>query len=169
MTLVELMVVVAIFIVVTGITIFDYSSFKSSVSLNNLANDISLSIRKAQSYAIGAKGSGGYFTDGYGVHFSTDNNSSFAVFADNSSNVIEELYIKGGDHISGFIIGNDTDIKEGDLNISFIRPDPDAIFSFNNSNKDVFKVEIILSNKNNDKYKKIEVTNTGQISVKNYE
>ena len=38
MTLVELMVVLAIFAVVTSLTIFDYGSFRTSVSMQNITN-----------------------------------------------------------------------------------------------------------------------------------
>ena len=48
MTLVELIVVLAIFMIILGLTIFDYSSFKSTTTIQNLADDIALTIRKAQ-------------------------------------------------------------------------------------------------------------------------
>ncbi len=75
-TLLEMMIVVAIFAVLSALLIFNYSSFKSSISLNNLSDDIALTIRKAQVYAISVKSaeiataSGAYFP-GYGIHFST--------------------------------------------------------------------------------------------------
>lgn len=76
MTLVELLVVISIFVVVSSITIFDYGSFRSSVSIKNLADDIALSIRKAQSYAIGAHSLNASFFNGYGVHFTTATSTS---------------------------------------------------------------------------------------------
>lgn len=93
MTLVELLVVLAIFIIVSGITIFDYGRFRSTVSLQNLADDIGLSIRRAQNYAIGVHSSeSSEFRNGYGVHFSTGSpiasdvragsNKSFILFSD---------------------------------------------------------------------------------------
>ncbi len=93
MTLVELLVVLAIFFIVAGLTIFDYGRFRSSVSLQNLADDIALSIRRAQNYAIGVKSANpSAFDSGYGIHFSTNlysssdaragSNKSFVIFAD---------------------------------------------------------------------------------------
>jgi prepilin-type N-terminal cleavage/methylation domain-containing protein len=92
MTLVELLVVLAIFLIVAGLTIFDYGRFRSSISLQNLADDISLSIRRAQNYAIGVHSSqSSIFYSGYGIHFSTNapsgiplsgSNKSFVIFAD---------------------------------------------------------------------------------------
>lgn len=92
MTLVELLVVLAIFLMVAGLTIFDYGKFRSNVSLQNLADDIALSVRRAQNYAIGVHSSGSTFSNGYGIHFSTANPSlldaragstkSFIIFSD---------------------------------------------------------------------------------------
>lgn len=91
MTLVELIVVLTIFVLVTGLTIFDYKNFRTNISIQNLANDISLSIRKAQSYAIGAHVTGVTFNNGYGVHFTSNpiatgilsgSNKSFIIFVD---------------------------------------------------------------------------------------
>jgi prepilin-type N-terminal cleavage/methylation domain-containing protein len=76
MTLVELLVVISIFAVISGIILFDFIKFDSSVSLRNLANDIALSVRKAQSYAIGVRGISEQFKYGHGIHFSTEKGST---------------------------------------------------------------------------------------------
>ena len=70
LTLIELMVVVSIFLIITTVVIFNYGAFNSSVSLQNLTDDIALSIRKAQGFAIGARGIGEDFKNSYGMHFS---------------------------------------------------------------------------------------------------
>jgi prepilin-type N-terminal cleavage/methylation domain-containing protein len=91
MTLVELLVVLAIFIIVAGITIFDYGRFRSTVSLQNLSDDIALSVRRAQGYAIGVESSLNTFSNGYGIHLSnvksadtslSGTSKSFVIFAD---------------------------------------------------------------------------------------
>lgn len=69
-SLIELLVVIAIFMIISSMTIFSYNDFRSSLSIQNLADDIALSVRKAQNYAIGAVGSSGEFTFGYGLNFS---------------------------------------------------------------------------------------------------
>ncbi len=91
-TLVELLVVIFIFVVISGITIFDYGKFRSSLSVQNLADDIALSLRKAQGYAIGVHSEDSGFNIGYGVHFTLNpdvvenqysgTNSSFVLFSD---------------------------------------------------------------------------------------
>lgn len=96
MTLIELLVVVAIITILSAITIFDYNSFRSAVSTQNIANDIALSIRKAQSYSIGVKGNNDIynFSKGYGISFVANNpgsnilsgsNKSFIIFRDFSN------------------------------------------------------------------------------------
>ena len=100
LTLIELIVVISIFLVITSTVIFDYGNFKSNVSLQNLTDDIALAIRKAQSFAIGARAvdtSSGTadFSRSYGVHFSTDSTTvgtldsstkSFLMFSADPSN-----------------------------------------------------------------------------------
>ncbi|MDE2031131.1 MAG: prepilin-type N-terminal cleavage/methylation domain-containing protein [Patescibacteria group bacterium] len=96
MTLIELMVVIAIFMIVSGIIMFDYNGFRSNVSIQNLADDIALSIRSVQNYAIGVQSSqSSQFSKGYGIHFSTaataiyplaGYNKSFIVYNDLNNN-----------------------------------------------------------------------------------
>lgn len=97
MTLIELMVVLAIFLIVASLTIFDYGRFRSNASLQNLSDDVALSIRRAQGFAIGVIGVQrlNSFSYGYGIHFSTSapsgdtiagSNKSFPIFADINNN-----------------------------------------------------------------------------------
>src|SRR5690606_22058130 len=97
-TLIELIVVIAIFGILSLIVLFNSSNFKSRTTLDNLAQDMALTIRKVQVFAVGVKGTlvayNPYFP-GYGLHFSLPpagtqsigNNvfgdkKSFIVFAD---------------------------------------------------------------------------------------
>jgi len=69
MTLIELLVALVIFSIITGIVLFNYGDFNASLTMQNLADDIALTVRRAQSYAIGVRGREGFFQVGYGVHF----------------------------------------------------------------------------------------------------
>jgi type II secretory pathway pseudopilin PulG len=104
-TLVELLVVIIIFMVISGITLFSYGKFNSSLSLQNLADDVALSVRKAQGYAISARGYGPSFIHRYGVHFSTNTNTSnlsagsnksFVLFSDIDNDEIYDYDIGSG-------------------------------------------------------------------------
>lgn len=93
-TLIELIVVVAIFSVVSSVLLFNYSDFSTNVSIRNLSQDIALTIRKSQTQATsvqGVTGSGSVRSyPAYGVVFSLEPNSTsflpnpkrFVVFAD---------------------------------------------------------------------------------------
>jgi len=96
-TLIELLVVISIFTIITGISIFNYNNFNSYTSIQNLADDIALTIREAQSYAIGVRASDNIFDTGFGVHFSINSNpdspysgsnDSFILFSDIDDNNI---------------------------------------------------------------------------------
>jgi prepilin-type N-terminal cleavage/methylation domain-containing protein len=160
MTLVELMVCLSIFIIVTGLTIFDYGSFRSNVSIQNLATDISLAIRKAQGYAIGALGKDQDFERPFGIHFSVNKNTpsvegsykSFVLFTDLDDKGFYDIPSNGiceGECVEVFNIESNDVIEEihyytngGDdytldmgsnsLDILFKRPNPDGIFCMNN-------------------------------------
>lgn len=91
-TLLEIMVVISIFVVISSVTVFNYGQFNSSMSTQNLVDDIALTVRRAQGYAIGVRGVNENFIGGYGVHFATDglasgeehkgSNKSFVMFAE---------------------------------------------------------------------------------------
>ena len=114
LTVVELLVVISIFLVITGVTVFQYGNFRSSVSLQNLTDDIALAVRKAQSFAIGARSSdirnatipsGSInFNKSFGVHFSLSetnsplegNTKSFLMFSVPSTSVNKKYDYEGG-------------------------------------------------------------------------
>lgn len=155
MTIIELLVALSIFIILTGITIFDYGSFRSTVGTENLVNDIALSVRKAQSYAIGVRGISSSFENGYGISFVTrdltsnplsGSNKSFIIFTDSnnsrsydiptgvcgdSNECREILSINGIDRISAIYLEDNKKIDvNGRLDIVFKRPNPDALFCY---------------------------------------
>ncbi len=100
-TIIEMLVVVAIFAVVATVLLFRYSDFSTSVGIRNLAEEIGLTVRDAQSYATseriinGATGISSSTFPAYGISFSVDESvqqtfdpstQSFALFADVSAN-----------------------------------------------------------------------------------
>ncbi len=112
LTVVELLVVISIFLVITGVTLLNYGDFRSNVSLQNLTDDIALAIRKAQSFAIGARSSdiretipSGLisFNKSFGIHFSLNetnspmegNNKSFLMFSVPSTSINKKYDYSG--------------------------------------------------------------------------
>jgi prepilin-type N-terminal cleavage/methylation domain-containing protein len=84
-TLVELLVTISIFVILTGVVLFNQQKFNSTILLTNLAYDTALTIRQAQTYGVNIKefdsGSGSQFVP-YGVYFDKAANKSFILFAD---------------------------------------------------------------------------------------
>lgn len=114
MTLVELIVVLGIVAVVSAVLVFNYSSFRTTVTLRSLSQQIALSVRKAQTYATSVRGIEGLSQSttafpAYGIAFSIDpasgpdetaepSSSRFVLFADvTDGGVINSLYDRGDD------------------------------------------------------------------------
>lgn len=94
-TLIEMLVVIAIFGMISSVLLFNYSDFSTGVSLKNLTQDVALTLRKAQTYATSVQSlpNGSLTTDfpSYGMSFSANTTSSgnyvpynkrFVLFAD---------------------------------------------------------------------------------------
>ena len=93
-TLVELLVTITIFVMLTGVVLFSQERFNGTIFLSNLSYDIALTLRQAQTYGINIRG----FVQGtntsqfvpYGVHFDkADAAKSFILFADLDAQIIE--------------------------------------------------------------------------------
>lgn len=70
-TLVEFLIVISIFLILTGIMLTRYTGIKSSISIENLAQDIAITIRKAQLFSVGVRETdsaiGKVIPPGYGI------------------------------------------------------------------------------------------------------
>jgi len=146
-TLVELLVTISIFVILTGIVLWNQTKFNSTILLTNLAYDTALTIRQAQSYGINIKE---FNTDQfvpYGVHFEK-NAKSFILFADthydpdipsvvnkyvgatdkcqSTDSCVNRYSIKRGNYVSNLNIEGVTGNKNS-IDIIFRRPNPDAI------------------------------------------
>ena len=75
MTLIELVVVLAIFAVLSGVAIFNYGGLQTKVDLTNLANDIALQVVQAQNSAssglLPTQSHDTPWKPSYGVYFTT--------------------------------------------------------------------------------------------------
>lgn len=88
-TLIEMIIVIAIFAVISTIVLFQSRNQKNNASVNNVAQDIALTIRRAQVFTLGLKPDQsraalpfGMSIAGYGVHFDASDPKSFILFAD---------------------------------------------------------------------------------------
>ena len=81
-TLVELIVVLAIIITITLVTILSQRNFNRSMLLTSTAYTVALSVREAQSLGLSSRSFGPTRNAGYGVVFSTGTPNSYRLFSD---------------------------------------------------------------------------------------
>lgn len=155
-SLVELIMVIAIFLIITTITLGNQAKFSSNILITNLAYQLALSIREAQVYGIGSRQatdtSGSTFRLGYGININAQNSkaNTYTVFADTRPEEgfnfyfepgidieVENILLTQGQKIRNFcgLSLSDPDdwscwqnggFTPFELNIVFIKPDPDA-------------------------------------------
>lgn len=146
-SLVELIVVITITTIITGVALINHTVFSGGVALENLAYEIALTVRQAQFFGMNVKGFGVgesvVFESAYGVYFTTSNPTSFVLFADADGDreydgvdeLVEQYNIIRGNRIKYLCVdtgGLDycdipSESPVTDLSIFFLRPDPDAI------------------------------------------
>lgn len=180
-TLIELLVTTSIFVVITGIVLVKNSSFNSSVRLTNLAYEVALKVREAQTYGVSVREFGvgtSRFNIGYGVSFQDTNKTSFVFFADEDkdrmydggSELVDSLLMVGGNTIVRFcatpISGAEVCSDDGyidELRILFERPKPEAIIITDIAS--AYKSAKIVLGSSDSHERTIVVDATGQISV----
>lgn len=120
----ELIIVIAIFVIISSIAMFNQSKLSSSVLLTNMGYEVGLAVREAQIYGIGVRSEdlGTTFTGQYGAHFSVADGQErqVIVFADQADinggpnfkyDEGEEKYIyefdnRRGNKIAALCVGN---------------------------------------------------------------
>lgn len=191
-TLVELLVVISIFVVLTGVVLFNQQKFNSTILLTNLAYDTALTIRQAQNYGINVRGfskdADTIFFRPYGVTFDTyDFKKSFILHTDTGSDT-DTNYRFGGDRsvcevgsgcLSRYNITRGNQISKmcrnvtGDcdvvytVDIIFKRPNPDAeIWVHDGDNWQISDtVKLILSNADKTQFREVIVQANGLIYI----
>ncbi|MEK7641898.1 MAG: prepilin-type N-terminal cleavage/methylation domain-containing protein [Patescibacteria group bacterium] len=148
-TLVELLVSIGIFALMTALIVVKYGNFNNSILLTNLAYDVAGTVRTAQTYGLSVRStSAGVLPSAYGVYFNRSdstgsactppNPSQYILFADNGT--IPGVCDIGDTVISTFTLRNGARyellVDESDpaplnsLTIYFRRPDPEAAFGY---------------------------------------
>lgn len=180
-TLFELMVTVGIMGILTTIVVANYRGFEKQTVLDNLALDVSLSVRLAQVYGLNVKGAGGSdpFNTSYGIHLARNQKTQYILFRDANRSVGGFVY--GGDSVKVYTLQKNytisdvcadrttgtTDCFSGSmsrLDIVFDRPRPDAIFTSNIGGATYERAVITLRSPDGLE-KSVEVLSTGYISV----
>lgn len=185
--LVELLISISIMVLVMGVILSRNSAFNGASLLRAQAFDIALSLREMQLLAVSATndGGGGDYRNVYGLVFDKSGSkaNSYIIFRDSNSNGnfsydTGEEFGKQGiidarykiDDIKYLSSGNSVD----KVTVLFKRPNFDALlYEGANSPVDssVYGIQIILRRKGTtgdgaDKVRTIELSRTGQITVK---
>jgi hypothetical protein len=147
--LIELLVVCAILVVISSLIIIDNNKFGGEVLLENLTYDVALSVRQAQVYGIAVErfGTGSTaFQSGYGMHFAMSSPTTYVLFADTEAtgvydpNASPSELVQLTDITQGFSItklcapagtNSSSCNSVSQIDILFIRPEPDAYISAN--------------------------------------
>ncbi len=71
-TLIEMIVVIILVVIITSIAILQIASYRKGTSVETVAEEIALNIRRAQGMALAVRSTGGFlpaYQNGYGMHF----------------------------------------------------------------------------------------------------
>lgn len=170
-TLMEMVVTVGIFALISTIIIVRNAQFDNETLLQNLAYDIALSVRQAQQFGVNVRASEGVFSGSYGMHFTAES-STYVMFTDidedgayDEPKELLETYTLGRGATIGAIC--DIQVKQDDcahkqIDIVFRRPDPDAIIN----NGEISHATLELVSGRGDGSRIISIESTGQISIK---
>jgi prepilin-type N-terminal cleavage/methylation domain-containing protein len=192
-TLIELVVTMGIMALITSVTLANHSKFGGQVMLRNLAYEMALIVREAQTYGVSVRkiniGSG-EFEAGYGVHFNANNPTEYVMFADTytesgtlirgedgmRNTVLEDVNtfkIGRGYKINKFCVGPEESPScrevcescSGTLDILFKRPEPDAAIRFNGVESTLYERAQIELRSPRDDLMSVLIEVSGQISV----
>lgn len=186
-SLIELLVVTAIFIVISSVTLASQSRFGAQVVLENMAYDIALSVRHAQLYGIAVRRFGSASFDvAYGMHFTSP--TTYELFADSlegngiydcpdpqnpaTCELVEVTTIVGGHRINSLCVrptGSPGFVcDKSRLDILFKRPEPDAYIRASTGGVPdgvLYEAAQIILTSPRGHQKAVTIEQTGQISV----
>ncbi len=182
-TLIELLVTISIFIIITSVAVLNNNQFNSSILLTNLGYEIALSVRQAQVYGITVKAPTACqpgdiscdFSSGYGVHFDITNPAQYILFEDKGPNpshiyaageLLENYSLGRGYTLKKLcVLSNNTYHSVNTLDVSFIRPEPEAWVSSNTDSPGLTEADIYIQDPQRISDRVIIIEPTGQISV----
>lgn len=176
-TMIELLVTLGIFSVMTGVVLASYRTYDTNANFANASEDIVLALRQAQVYGVGQKGQGASFSTPYGAYFSNaaGKTHQIVIFADT---VADNIYGSGdtvlqtitwSNNISVDVTGSglkcDNSTGVSNLNFVFTRPFPDAKITMGNGTVCLTGGQILIKDSNTSKTATVYVSTAGQISL----
>lgn len=178
-SLIELMVAVGIMALINIMIFASYPEFSQKMALKRTSEEIALSARQAQAYALGIKKSSSVGDDyfGFGIHFDKSNSKSLILFTDSGATpnktydvgeLFQEFKIDTGDYVSDLRICADFCQSADTLDIVY--PRASSMATINNDDTLSYATITIKSPRGDaDKNKKlIKIWRNGQISVEDF-
>jgi Tfp pilus assembly protein FimT len=186
-TLVEFVVILAIFAIMAGVALFNFRGFESRVTLTNLAHDIALTIRQAQVFGISASESiqlsdTVFESKTRGVHFlfneeTKEFDKTFTIFVDRTppndglynertDPTVDQITINSSDRVTRIMLDNGSSeaAASDDVHISFTRPKPDATILSTGSTTSYQAATIVIESLTGEE-REIHIQKSGQISI----
>lgn len=190
-TLVELLIVISVIAIISGIVVFNHGEFSSRIDMTNLAYGVALEVREAQVFGVSVVGQAQNFEDGYGVHIDLGDeelgNTTIVFFRDDLAgedpgHYTGSLDCTGPDDaacIRRFLIGRGNTIENlcgfrpgtqtiqcdrNILDVVFHRPDAEAEIRFGGGGAPE-ELAIICLVSPQDARSRVIVRDSGQISV----
>ena len=166
-TVVEILAVLSIIGIITGIVIFDVGSQQRNLALLRSAQNLSLNLRRVENFTLSSKT---FKTSGvpcgWGIHFNGTDSTSYIIFADKAINMdcSDRDFIRAADGSEDLeSINIDPQIAFSSLSgglsdVIFSPPEPSVVFVPNQT-----IVTIVLINKSG-ATKTININKTGFIS-----
>lgn len=191
----ELIIVIAIFVIITTVALFNQGRLSSNVLLTNMAYEVGLAVREAQIYGIGVRSTdaGGNFAGQFGAHFDTNNDKQVIVFADMNNNgqydagvgdesrYVYEFDNRRGNRITAVCVGGpaiwgggpcNADVNLQSVDVLFKRPNPSNLVSCADTSPGVCpsplqsnRVYIVITDVEDLECRVVIVEATGQIRV----
>jgi len=186
-TIIELLVTIGIFSVLTGAVLANYRSFNTNATFANATEDVVLALRQAQVYGAATKGNtaacgamGTPFDCAYGVYLSWDPTlkNQIKIFVDKNDNKkydgtptdidVEVIQWSSNIFISDLLCGGTPCVggaSGGAMNVTFKRPVPDAYITDNVAAGAFTTGSIVVKDSNTGKITTIGISSAGQISL----
>lgn len=178
-TIVEFLVCIAIFTVITAVVLYRYSDFNNNLVMTNQAYELSLAIRQTQVYGLSVREFNSQYDAAYGIHFERGSSTFFTYVDVDRDGRYTESGVGGGDQVLelkvldlGTVVSDICTPSSGaevcsqsSIDISFVRPNPDArIIAWQQSSNPLSYTKIKITAPNG-RSRNIIVRVTGQISV----
>ena len=171
----ELLVVAAIFVILTAIVLFKNQQFNNTITLQNLAYEIALSIRQAQVFGLSVTEAPTGFDNAYGVAFIAGD--GYVLFSDadggldyDSGEEVESFSLRKGNVITQVCARQvsgpwscDSPSSSSPFSFLFQRPNPEAIIT-KSGVQNFFEGEVFIESPSGNQ-KKVFINSSGQISV----